>query len=254
MINPPISRLGGKSRLRKAIIERIPEHTCYTEGFFGAGWVYFGKEMSRVEVINDIDGELVNLFRVIKYHAEELNRYLNFEIISRDQFKCYSEQNTQTLTEIQRAIRYLYLVNYSFASKGGNFGYSAVQGPKKKLNSDELLIAIKRRLQNTYVENLDYKKLIDKYDREMTFFYLDPPYYDTAIDFHKHNPITFQEMDHIELRDKCTNINGKFLLSINDHPWIREIYRDFKIEPIDVNYSCGKGKNENAQELLISNY
>jgi len=69
MLKPPISRMGGKSRLRKTIIEMIPEHTCYVELFFGAGWVYFGKDLSKVEVINDVDKELINLFRIIKYHA-----------------------------------------------------------------------------------------------------------------------------------------------------------------------------------------
>ena len=67
MLKPPISRMGGKSKLRKTIIEMIPEHSCYIELFFGAGWVYFGKEPSKVEVINDIDKELINLFKMIKY-------------------------------------------------------------------------------------------------------------------------------------------------------------------------------------------
>ena len=89
MLKPPIPRMGGKSRLRKTILERIPEHTCYVEPFFGAGWVYFGKELSKVEVINDIDKELINMFRMIKYHAPEIERVLEYEFSGRDMFEEY---------------------------------------------------------------------------------------------------------------------------------------------------------------------
>ncbi len=76
MLKPPIPRMGGKSKLRKHIIERIPEHICYVEPFFGAGWVYLGKEPSKVEVINDVDKELINMFHMIKCHAPEIERML----------------------------------------------------------------------------------------------------------------------------------------------------------------------------------
>ncbi len=79
MLKPPIVRMGGKSRLRKTIIDMLPEHTCYVELFFGAGWVYFGKEPSKVEVINDIDKELINLFKMIKYNCHEVVIMLDYE-------------------------------------------------------------------------------------------------------------------------------------------------------------------------------
>lgn len=105
MLNPPIPRMGGKSKLRKQIIDLIPEHTCYTEPFFGVGWVFFGKEPSKVEVINDIDGELVNLFKMIKYHPDEINNLLQYEISSRDIFCEYKSLPPPYMTEIQRAAR-----------------------------------------------------------------------------------------------------------------------------------------------------
>ena len=86
MLKPPISRMGGKSKLRKTIIDLLPEHTCYVELFFGAGWVFFGKEQSKTEVINDVDKELINLFRMIKYHAPEIERMLEYEFSGRDIF------------------------------------------------------------------------------------------------------------------------------------------------------------------------
>ena len=118
MLKPPIPRMGGKSKLRKIILERIPEHTCYVEPFFGAGWVYFGKGPSKVEVINDIDKELINMFRMIKYHAPEIERMLQYEFSGRDMFEEYKHCTLEYLTEIQRAVRFLYLISQSFAGKG----------------------------------------------------------------------------------------------------------------------------------------
>ena len=101
MLKPPICRVGGKSKLRKDIIDLIPDHTCYIELFFGAGWIYFGKEPSKIEVINDIDKELINLFKMIKYHSSEIERLLEYEFSGRDIFEEYKNYNVNYLTETQ---------------------------------------------------------------------------------------------------------------------------------------------------------
>lgn len=106
MMKSPINRMGGKFRLRKKIIEKIPEHICYVEPFFGAGWTYFGKNPSTVEVINDIDGDIVNLFRVMKEHPLEFERLIQYEVISRDKFECHKNVNLAYLTDIQRSVRF----------------------------------------------------------------------------------------------------------------------------------------------------
>ncbi len=100
MLKPPISRMGGKSKLRKTIIEMIPDHECYIELFFGAGWVYFGKKPSKIEVINDIDKELINLFKMIKYHAPEIERLLQYEFSGRDIFEEYKNYSIEYLTAL----------------------------------------------------------------------------------------------------------------------------------------------------------
>ena len=166
MIKPPISRMGGKSKLRNKIINMLPSHTTYIELFFGAGWVYFGKDKSKVEVINDIDKELINLFKIIKYHAPEIKRLLQYEFSGRDIFEEYKNSTLEHLTEIHRAIRFLYLINNSFAGKGKNFGYGTTTVPNQKIFLTDYLNEIKERLSNTYVENLHFEKIIDKYDRE----------------------------------------------------------------------------------------
>lgn len=251
MMKPPIKRMGGKSKLRKTIINKIPEHKCYIELFFGAGWVYFGKDKSKVEVINDIDKELVNLFKMIKYHAPEIERLIEYEFSGRDIFEEYKNYKIEYLTEIHRSVRFLYLISQSFASKGDNYGYGTTSKPAPHIFYKGVLNDLKERLRNTFVENLSFEKIIDKYDREYSFFFCDPPYFET-----KGYSAEFGEKDHLILRDKLKNIKGKFLLTINDHPKVREWYRDFNIEEIEVSYSVSRSKEarKNYGELIITNY
>lgn len=251
MLKPPICRMGGKSRLRKTIIAMIPGHTCYVELFFGAGWVYFGKEPSKVEVINDIDKELINLFKMIKYHAPEIERQLQYEFSGRDIFEEYKNVEVGYLTEIHRAVRFLYLITQSFGGKGNNYGYGTSTKPGPQIFYKNVLNDLKERLRNTYVENLSFEKIIDKYDREYTFFFCDPPYFETTGYGNE-----FGEKEHLILRDKLKSLKGKFLLTINDHEKVREWYKDFNIKEVTVNYSVSKEKKARGKynELIITNY
>lgn len=251
MLKPPISRMGGKSKLRKTIIEMIPEHVCYVEPFFGAGWVYFGKQPSKVEVINDIDKELINLFKMMKYHESEISRLLQYEICSRNMFEDYKKSDIDLLTDIQRAIRFIYILSQSFASKGNNFGYGTTSRPSPQIFETEHLKLIKGRLRNTHIENLSFKKIFEKYDREHTFFFCDPPYYET--DGYE---ALFGEKEHLQLLEVLENIVGKFLLTINDHPQVREWYKNFNIKEVEVMYSVAresKGRKR-FKELIITNF
>ncbi|APH22230.1 Dam family site-specific DNA-(adenine-N6)-methyltransferase [Clostridium botulinum] len=252
MLKPPITRMGGKSILRKTIIEMIPkDHICYVEPFFGAGWVYFGKEPSKVEVINDIDKELVNLFKMIKYHAPEIERLLQYEFSGRDIFKEYKNYTIEYLTEIHRAVRFLYLISQSFASKGTTYGYKTTGKPAQQIFLNDYLLKLRERLKSTFVENLDFKTIIEKYDRSHTFFFCDPPYFETTGYGNE-----FGEKEHLILRDKLKKLKGKSLLTINDHPQVREWYKEFNIKQVEVNYSVSKDKKGRGKykELIITNY
>lgn len=251
MLKPPITRMGGKSKLRKTIIEMIPEHVCYVEPFFGAGWVYFGKEPSKVEVINDIDRELINLFKMIKYHAPEMERSLEYEFSGRDIFEEYKNIEVEYLTEIHRAIRFLYLITQSFGGKGNNYGYKTCGKPASHIFLKNYLLEIKDRMRNTFVENLNFENIIEKYDRDHTFFFCDPPYFKTT----GYGNI-FGEKEHLLLRNKLKNIKGKFLLTLNDHPKVREWYKDFNFKEVEVIYSVSKEAKARKKygELIITNY
>jgi DNA adenine methylase len=252
-MNSPLSYVGGKSKLSKTIIDLIPDHKTYCEVFAGAGWVFFRKEPSKYEVLNDLDGDLVSFYRVLQNHLEEFLRQFKWLLSSREWFEDWKDQlNGRGLTDIQRAARYYYVQRLCFGGKvkGRTYGTTVEHAPRINLvRLEEELSAVHLRLANVIVENLDWKDVIEKYDREGTFFYIDPPYYKTAC--YKYN---FHKLDNfIELCERLRQIKGDFILSINDHPDMREVFKSFNLRPISVGYSVQRGEGIEGRELLISN-
>ena len=183
MTFPIMSWMGGKRRMAKHILPEFPEHDCYVEPFCGGAALFFMKAPSRVEVINDLDGEVVNLYRVIANHLEEFMRQFKWALISRTMFEWAKLQVPSTLTDIQRAARFFYLQQLCFGAKptGRTFGTSTTTTPKLNLlRLEEKLSEAHLRLARATVEHLDWKACIQRYDREHTLFYLDPPYWATA--------------------------------------------------------------------------
>ncbi len=249
-----LSYFGGKSLLARKIIPRIPEHTCYCEPFAGAAWLLFRKEESKVEIINDINKDLITLYRVIKNHLEEFIRYLKWILVARDEFTRFKAENVDTLTDIQKAVRFYYLLRTGYGAKV--VGQSFSVGPTRPssfnlLRIEEELSAAHLRLSRVYIENMPYQRLIERIDRPETFFYIDPPYYGCEEDYGKG---IFGRDDFGTLRDLLKGIKGKFILSINDAPPIRDIFRGFVIEEVNTNYTvAGANKQKKVTELLIRN-
>ncbi|MGL5438790.1 MAG: DNA adenine methylase [Filifactoraceae bacterium] len=250
-MNSFIGWVGGKRALREVIVEKFPkERTRYIEVFGGAGWVYFHKEekSGEVEVFNDYDKELINLYRCIKYHKDELSRELLLLPSAREIFMDFKNQiKCSGFTDIQRAARYFYLIKISF----GNTKKSFATKNKSVINTLERFDLIQSRLKNTVIENKDFEKLIRTYDRAGALFYCDPPYYKTE---HYYND-KFAEADHERLRDVLKPIKGKFILSYNDDQKIRDLYQEFKIEEVIRKNQLSAGSNsKDYKELIITNY
>ncbi len=252
---PPLAGwLGGKSLLARRIIERIPEHECYAEPFAGAAWVLFRKAPSRVEVINDINKDVITLYRCLQWHLEEFVRYFKWVLVARDEFERLKAAAPGTLTDIQRAARFYYLQQSCF---GGSidrptFGYAATAPSRLNLlRIEEQLSAAHLRLSRVYVECLPYTELIRRYDRPGTFFYIDPPYWDCE-DYY--GPGLFSRNDFAALAKQLADIKGKFLMSLNNTPGVRATFAGFDIEAITTKYTCSKGRNTPAGEVLIRNY
>lgn len=244
---------GGKSLLAKKIIPLFPEHRCYCEVFAGAAWMLFKKDESSVEIINDINKDLTTLYLVVKYHLEEFIRSFKWMLVSRDEFNHIKQEHPDTLTDIQRAVRFYYLLRAGYGGRVNNSTFSVSHTKASNLNLlriEEELSAAHLRLSRVYVENMPYDKLIPRHDGPDTFFYLDPPYFNCEDDYGKG---IFSRDDFSRLRDILQGISGKFIMSINDTPEIREIFSPFRIQPVETNYSVG-GKSQKAAELLVMNF
>ncbi|EYE88249.1 DNA methylase [Fervidicella metallireducens AeB] len=251
-MNSFIPWIGGKRLLRKTIVSMFPEDfDRYIEVFGGAGWVLFAKDKhADLEVYNDAEGELVNLFRCVKYHAGEVQKELDNTLNAREFFEDYKQQlGTRGLTDIQRAARYFMLIKTSYGADKRTFGCI-----KKNLtNSIEYLKDIKERLNNVVIENKDFENLIKVYDRPKALFYLDPPYHGTE----KYYNTGFNEKDHERLKECLKAIKGRFILSYNDDEYIRELYKEFNITEIDRRNSLVEryaDKDKNYKELIIKNF
>jgi DNA adenine methylase len=248
----PLPYIGGKRVLAKQIIATFPEHTTYVEAFAGGAQVFFRKEPSKVEVLNDLDGEMVNFFRVCQQHYEELIRYLRFMLVSRKWFDLLQAANPATLTDIQRAARHLYLLKNSYAGRvhHQNYRWSVVQpsifNPERM---PETIEAVHARLARVQLECLPYEKVLAKYDRAQTLFYLDPPYYGRK--FYRYN---FSAADYGTFAERLGALRGKFVLSLNDVPEVRALFKQFTIRGIDLSYTAQNIPGRRYYEVLITNF
>ena len=212
--------IGGKSQLASRIIARIPAHRCYVEVFAGAAWVLFKRPESDVEVLNDLNRDVVTLYRVVQHHIEEFVRYFKWMLVSRDEFDRMRRVDPETLTDVQRAARFFYLQKCCFGGRIVRpiFGTATTRPPKLNLlRIEEDLSAAHLRLARTYVECLPYEQVISKYDSPDTFLFVDPPYWGCEDYYGKE---MFSRDDFIRLRDILAGIKGRFLLTLNDLPEI----------------------------------
>ena len=252
-MNSPLPYIGGKSKLAETIIKLIPEHQAYCEVFAGAAWVFFRKEPSKYETINDLDSDLVCFYRVLQHHLEEFLRQFKWVLSSREWFENFKRQQVAGgLTDIQRAARYYYLQRHCFAGrvKGRTFGAGPMRSPRVNLlRIEEELSEVHLRLARVTLENLCWQDFLRRYDKPATFFYLDPPYFRAP--FYAHN---LELEDYQVMAEILGEIRSKFILSINDVPEMRETFEVFKIRPVTLKYSAPKDEWATGRELLITNY
>ncbi|MEW5803718.1 MAG: DNA adenine methylase [bacterium] len=252
-MNSPLVYVGGKSRLAESIIKSIPPHQTYCEVFAGAAWVLFRKDPSKFEVINDLDSDLIAFYRVLQNHLEEFLKQFKWLLSSREWFEDWKrQQEAGGLTDIQRAARYYYCQRHSFGGrvKGRTFGTEVNRSPRiNLLRLEEELSDAYLRLVRVVIENLTWQDFVAHYDRTETFFYLDPSYWKAP--YYKFNMTKIE--DYRELAHMLGNIKGKFILSINDRPEMRDTFKQFNIKPVNLQYSVSKDKVIEGKELLISN-
>ncbi len=250
MADPFIPWMGGKSRLADRIIPLIPPHVCYVEVFTGGGAIFFMKHPSECEVLNDINGELVNLYRVVQHHLEEFCRQFKHALVSRQVFEWEKMKVPDTLTDIQRAARFFYLQKTAFGGRteGQTFGTTTTTPPKfNLLRIEEDLSMAHLRLVGATIEQLDWKVCVEKYDRPHTVFFLDPPYWET-----EGYGVEFGLEQYEAMASLARSIKGKMIITVNEHPEMRRVFAGLPMEGAAITYSVGGGANSQAaQELII---
>ena len=252
--------MGGKSNSIKTIIPIIPEHKTYVEPFCGASWILFAKPQSKVEVINDINGDLINFYEVIRIQYENFIHRFDYVLKSKELFLDYRDtMSDKSLSPLERAFRFYYVNQNAF---GGLIRYNS----KGKCNSPfcgspdykhsngnmwdfEKINLAHERLKNVFIENDDYKNIIKKYDKDYSLFFLDPPY---ECKSGKYNGIS--SFDYNELLNQCRNIKGKFILTLNSD--FKDKFKEFYIMPNDVHYSigCTSDSSKSYKEIIVTNY
>lgn len=257
-VNPIAPYLGGKRNLAQrlcAIIAAIP-HRTYVEPFVGMGGVFLRRaERPPVEVMNDISADVANLFRVVRKHHAALEEELGWLLASRDEFDRQRRVDPETLTDIERAARFIYLQRLAFGGKvtARSFGTSTTGPARFNLsNLRDDLLALHRRLEPVTIERLPYGEVIERYDSADTLFYLDPPYWGCESDY---GPGVFQRADFERLVEQLAAIAGKFVLSINATEGARQAFARFRVEEVDVTYTIATlaiGEGKAVKELIVT--
>ena len=285
-MNSIISWVGGKKALRDLIYQKMPkEFGRYIEVFGGGGWVLFGRTPDvAMEVYNDFNSDLANLFRCVRDQPMAFLKELGFlPLNGRDEFfvlRKFLEQEEFTdafmrqelelaqrelmpvqfdeikaillkraeMNDIRRAAAFFKVIRYSYGSGCTSYGCQ----PFDIRKTFDLIWQGSRRLKDTVIENKDFEELIKQYDRENAFIYCDPPYYLTE----GHYAVEFRREDHFRLRDTLKGCQGKFLVSYNDCEFIRELYQDFRIETVSRLNNLAQRYDSGCEyaEVLISNY
>lgn len=254
-VRPVAPYIGGKRQLAKTIAARIKAipHQLYVEPFVGMGGIFFRRAMRpRAEVINDISRDVITLFRILQRHYPQFLDTLRFQITSRVEFERLIKTNPDTLTDLERAARFLYLQRLSFGGTvaGRTFGTHATAPARFDLTKlVPMLEDVHERLAGVTIECLPYGEVIARYDREFTLFYLDPPYWDCE---GYYGSGVFDKADFDALADQLGLIKGRFIMSIDDTPEIRAAFSGFEVETADLNDTAARGAQKPVTEPIIS--
>lgn len=255
-VRPAAGYIGGKRNLARRLVTIIDRTECslYAEPFVGMGGIFLRRtRRPRAEAINDIAGDVATFFRVLQEHYPYFVDMLRWRVASRAEFERLRAIPPDRLTDLQRAARFLYLQRLAFGGKveGRTFGVATNQDARFNIAKLEPMLAdIHERLAGVVIEQLGYAEFIRRYDTPGTVFYLDPPYWGCEEDYGQD---VFGPPDFARLAVQLATIRGRFLLSINDRPAVRETFAGFRIAEVETIYQIGD-RPRPARELIVSNF
>ncbi len=254
---------GGKFHLAPKLVKLLPSHRIYVEVFGGAGSVLLAKPPSKIEVYNDRDGALVNLFETVRNHPLLFLERCKFLLYSRQLFNSWSRQlesNFQgaDIDRVEAAVRTAYSITSSFTgdpTKGWAFDRSGSGGGCNRWASIwEKVAYVSERLRTVNVDCLDFRECIKNWDTPDTLFFCDPPYLDVVSPGY----YDFTLDDHKDLAATLSKINGKFMLTYDASPQVLELYKGYEMRRISSKLSSQKvprgTSRVDLKQVLISNF
>lgn len=253
-VRPLAPYVGGKRNLSGRLVELIGQqpHTTYAEPFVGMGGVFFRRDRRpKQEVINDLSGDVANLFRVVQEHYAPLVDELRFKLSSRNEFQRLMRQDPASLTDLRRAARFLYLQSLTFGGRVDQRHYGVSMGHPARFDFTKIvprLQDVHERLSGVSIEQLAFDQFIRRYDTPGTLFYCDPPYYGTE---GYGAGLTFGPDEFARLSEALKVIKGRFILSLNDAPEVRTLFAWASIEAVELTYRLS-GKATLGREVIIT--
>ncbi|EJF76273.1 DNA adenine methylase [Bartonella sp. DB5-6] len=247
--------MGGKHYLRKKIIPILNNinHETYVEPFLGSGVIFLNKRPAKYSIINDLNGEITNLFQCVQNNFDELAKRLEWLVCSRQLFFEFASIEAESLSKVERAARFLFLQRCVMYGKKEYVSFGFGRKKTTTFNPDKLLARMRRvrqKLLDTTILNLSWERVVELFDAPDSLFYLDPPYLVKKKCYSSGN---FVEDDFVKMASILKDLQGKFVLSLNDCDAVREIFRDFDFLELETIWTAGTAKKTPRKELLIRN-
>lgn len=238
---------GGKQRIAEWIISHFPEHKVYCEPFFGSGAVFFNKPPTYIETINDIDGNIVNLFKVCRDDSDKLARQIELTPFAREEFENCYEKSADPVEQARRTlVRYHQSFGTSNSSKKSWRNVQTYGGPRTATMWNFLpgrIAEVCERLKEAQIENIDAIELIRRYNDENTLIYCDPPYLQSL---RKKNLYAYETTDeyHFELLEVLKESKSKIVLSGYDNPMYNKLLAEWNTDEIVTTAQMGVKRTE----------
>lgn len=256
-VSPAAPYIGGKRNLARRLVELIEvvPHRTYAEPFAGMCGVFL-RRRSRpsAEVINDWSLDVATFYRILQRHYVPFMEMLRFQLTTRAEFERLIAVDPSTLTDLERAARFLYLQRLAFGGKvsGRHFGVSHHRpGRFDVAKLGVVLEELHERLSGVIIERLRWQAFLARYDTPETLFYLDPPYFNCEADY---GPGMFAREEFEEMAEVLGRLKGRFILSLNDHPEVRRIFAAFQIVDAPTHYGLAGQGARPASEVIIRGF
>lgn len=273
ILSPVVKWVGGKRQLLDDIIPLLPDNfSTYVEPFVGGGALLFETQPKKA-IVNDLNHELINLYKVIKDNPNELLLLLEEHELNNSEEYFYQiraldrSESYDQMSDIEKAARIIYLNKTCYnglfrVNQSGQFNSPYGKYKNPNIVNKPVVLAMANYFQNNNITllNGDYKIALKKL-RKGAFVYFDPPYMpiSSSSSFTGYTENGFDKKQQIELKEECDKLNSrgiKFLLSNSDHPFIRDLYKDYEIITVRAKRSINSNSNKRGEinEVLVRNY